>query len=283
MNNKESEIHITYKCPYNCVFCSVNKRKQTEPTTNEIKKNIKLSKKFTKLVFSGGEPLLRKDLIEIVGFAKKYQKNISIETNLSKLNQEEIDELITSGLSEIKISIHSNKSSLYKGITNSRSFRRVLQNLKLLKNYKGKIKVTTNTVITKYNYRHLNEIIKFIEDKIPFISEIRISYPRFYPINNRKEYSKKYLVPLESIKKFIKDIKGKKVVFENIPLCILNDNRAKKINWNIKLIKHAKIIKGLEGRVYPPKCDKCKKKRECQGLHKYYTLYFRDDFVKPFT
>ena len=94
----------------------------------------------------------------------------------------------------------------------------------------------------------INEIIKFIEDKIPFISEIRISYPRFYPINNRKEYSKKYLVPLESIKKFIKDIKGKKVVFENIPLCILNDNRAKKINWNIKLIKHAKVIKGLEGR-----------------------------------
>ena len=279
---KEAEIHLTTKCPHNCLFCSVKKHPERDPSLGEIKKNIRLSSNFDKLIFSGGEPLLRKDIIKIIRFAKKYQNNISMETNFILANKYLIKQIIKVGLNELKISFHSSDKSSYEKITQSKDFEKLIKNLKLLKKYDKQIKVTINIVITKYNYKNLNKTIRYLENNFPFVSEIRISYPRFYPIKNYKDYSKKYLIPLEKLKKILNTITSKKVIFENIPLCILNNKKAEKINWNIKLIKNEKIIQGLEGRYYPIRCSKCKKKSECQGLHKYYSLYFNESFVKPF-
>ncbi len=279
---KEVEIHLTTQCPHNCLFCSVKKHPEVDLSFKEIKRDIKLSSDFDKLILSGGEPLLRKDIIKIIRFAKKYQNNLSMETNLVLSNKDLIEEMIKSGLNELKVSFHSEEESSYERITKSKDIKKLIKNLGLLRKYHKEIKVTTNTVVTKYNYKNLDRIVKYIEDNFPFISEIRISYPRFYPLKGYKDYSKRYLIPLKKLKSALNRISSEKVIFENIPLCILNDEKAKKINWNTKLIKNGKIIQGLEGRYYPSKCDKCKIINECQGLHKFYFLYFNENFVKPF-
>ncbi len=283
MINKEAEIHVTTECPHNCVFCSVKKHPHPNPTINEIKKDIKLSKPFRKLILSGGEVLLRKDISEIIKFAKANQKYTLIETNLIFLNEKLLRKIIKVGLNELKISFHSHDKNSYEKITQSKNFEKLLKNMELLRKYRSKVKISTNTVITRYNYRSLYKTINFFEEKYPFIEEIRISYPRFYPIKGHKNYSKKHLVSLRKIKKAINKIgNNKKILFENIPLCIINDKRAENVNWDVWLIKQGKILTGLEGRYFPKKCSECKKREKCQGLHRYYSLYFNENFVKPF-
>ncbi len=283
MTNKEVEIHVTDKCPHDCVFCSVKKHPFPNPSLNEIKKDIIISSKFKKLILSGGEPFLRKDLLKIIEFAKAKNRYIIIETNLTSLNETLLKKIIKAGVNELKISFHSHEKKTYERITKSKGFNSLLKNLELLKQYKNKIKASTNTVITKYNYENLNDTLSFLSKNYPFLKDMRISYPRFYPIKNYGEYSKKHLVPLNILKKKVKKIiNEKKIIIENLPLCIINDKKAKKINWDIWLAKKGELLRGLEGRYFPEKCNKCKKKEECQGLHKYYSLYFDDNFVKPF-
>jgi len=283
MKNREAEIHVTNECPHDCVFCSVKKHPGSHLTLKEIKNNIKLSKPFKKLIISGGEPLIRKDILKIIKFAYANNNYILMETNLVLLDENLLKKIIKAGLNELKISFHSYDKKFYEKITKSKNFEKLLTNMELLKKYKDKIKISTNTVITKYNYKDLDKIVNFFEEKYPFIKEIRISYPRFYPIKGFKNYSKPYLVSLKKIKNSINKISNNEnIILENMPLCIINDKRAEKINWNIWLIKRGKILKGLEGRYFPKKCLGCKKKKRCQGIHKYYSLSFNENFVKPF-
>jgi len=65
---------VTRKCNYRCVGCNVWKEQdQRELTTEEIKKGLHILKKLgiVELVFSGGDPLLRGDIGEIIECASK--------------------------------------------------------------------------------------------------------------------------------------------------------------------------------------------------------------------
>lgn len=286
MKNKEAEIHFTRYCSYNCVFCSVKKHSNPNLSTNNIKKDIKLSKDFSRLIISGGEPSIRKDIINLISYAKKFNNNLSMETNASCLSEKLISKMIKAGLKEFKISFHSYNKDAYNKITKTKGYYdKVIKNLNILKKYSSNVKISTNTVITKYNQKELYKTINFLMNKFPFIFKIRVSYPRFYPIKEYEEYSKKHLVSLEKIKnelKSIDKINDTRIIFENIPLCIVSSKKAQNINWNIYLIKKGKITRGLEGRYFEKKCGLCKKRKKCQGLHKYYPLYFKIDFLKPF-
>ena len=65
---------ITRKCNYRCVGCNVWKEQdQIELPANEIKKGLDILKKLgvVELVLSGGDPLLRDDIGEIIDYASK--------------------------------------------------------------------------------------------------------------------------------------------------------------------------------------------------------------------
>ncbi len=65
---------VTRKCNYQCRGCNVWKEQdQRELTANEIKKGLDILKKLgiVELVLSGGDPLLRDDIGEIIDYASK--------------------------------------------------------------------------------------------------------------------------------------------------------------------------------------------------------------------
>lgn len=282
---KKVEIHITEKCQNNCVFCSVNKHYNPELSLEEIYKNIERTKNkgFYKITITGGEPTLRKEIFKIVNRAKKYYKNILIETNGTNFTKTFVSKLIKSGVNEFKISFHSHNPVIFENISNNKdAFYIAINALYVLKKFKN-IKVETNTVITKYNYKTLSETVSWLNSTFSYLNIIRVSYPRFY--NYKKDYCKKEIVSLPKVRKYLNEIKkqnNKKVFLENVPLCICNIPHPKFFTWDLYLSQNGKISNGMEYRKYLNKCESCKLRKKCQGLHKYYDLYFSESFINPY-
>lgn len=111
---KRCEMIITEYCNFKCPYCRgldnyiYGNRKIKELTLDEIKHNIDLwceNEPLENIRFSGGEPTLHKNIVEIISYAKaKGIKRIAISTNGS--NKTELYyKLINAGVNDISISL----------------------------------------------------------------------------------------------------------------------------------------------------------------------------------
>jgi MoaA/NifB/PqqE/SkfB family radical SAM enzyme len=99
-------IAVNRKCPFNCWYCSAGNSPDNELGLNDIDRIIEIFKNWgvSTIVFTGGEPLLRNDIDELI---LKYSKDLSfvILTSGYGLNQERARRLKRNGLFAISISL----------------------------------------------------------------------------------------------------------------------------------------------------------------------------------
>ena len=103
-------LHITKQCNLNCTYCyfDAGQPMDTELTTHELLSVLSdsVALKPEKIVFTGGEPLFRKDLIRLARSLKKtrsYSK-VCLSTNGTLITQQNAEDLV-SNFDEIRISI----------------------------------------------------------------------------------------------------------------------------------------------------------------------------------
>ncbi|MEM2856531.1 MAG: radical SAM protein [Candidatus Nitrosocaldaceae archaeon] len=151
-------IGITHFCNYYCPMCpygDANKEQQVkyarehDLSTQEWKRIIdKIAEECIAIIIEGGEPLTRKDMIELLLYANAKIPVIMI-TNGSLLHTIDLDRL--RGLYSICCSIDSVKKDAYCKIrgVNEELYYRVMDNVRLLSRHK--INRYINSVITKWN------------------------------------------------------------------------------------------------------------------------------------
>lgn len=156
-------ISITHKCNYKCIFCHREGETPSEDflTVDDIalvaEASRKLGIRFYKL--TGGEPLIREDIVDTVRILKDITKEeVSITTNGYFL-KDLAGELVNAGLNRVNVSLHSLKDNVYAKITSVNALDRVLEGLKILRDYG--IPVKLNVVVVKYNLEELFNIIDF--------------------------------------------------------------------------------------------------------------------------
>jgi MoaA/NifB/PqqE/SkfB family radical SAM enzyme len=101
-------INPTDNCNLRCVMCGQWREvKKDELTTEEWKDAIRQIRDegIDTLGLNGGEPLLRKDLAEIAGFASSLGMKPMLITNGSLLDGARLDELIGAGVRHVSLSI----------------------------------------------------------------------------------------------------------------------------------------------------------------------------------
>ena len=103
---------VTYKCQCNCVHCSAGKHAKIgvpELTTKEAKRVIdeSLNLGISILAFTGGEPLLREDIFELIQYVDKRKAVPILFTNGQFLTEENADKLANAGLYSLFVSIDS--------------------------------------------------------------------------------------------------------------------------------------------------------------------------------
>lgn len=131
---------LTYACPLQCPYCSNPldyANLSNELSTNDWKRVLKQSRDMgaVQLGFSGGEPLVRKDLVELVEYSHELGYYINLITSGYNMDEAKIIELKEAGLDHIQVSIQASSQELNDFIAGTKSFEHKKSVAKLIKKH----------------------------------------------------------------------------------------------------------------------------------------------------
>lgn len=162
-------ISVTWRCNYRCIFCHAegtighDKHEVFDSRDYEfIAKTLsRFGVRYYKL--TGGEPLLRDDIHEIVRLIRKYASEVSLVTNGSLLASK-AESLARSGLDRLNVSLHSLKEDVYEQITGgSRFLSRVLEGID--EALRHGLKVKLNFLLLRSNIAEFPQIVDFASSR----------------------------------------------------------------------------------------------------------------------
>jgi MoaA/NifB/PqqE/SkfB family radical SAM enzyme len=118
------------------------------------------------LTFTGGEPLLRKDIYELIACAKQYRLSTSLYSNGLLINARRARDLIDFGLDLIYISIDGSTPALNDGLRGISGYfdlaMKGIESLKSLRN-NGNPRIFVAVTITKQNMHDLENIARLVK------------------------------------------------------------------------------------------------------------------------
>ncbi|KNY28060.1 putative heme d1 biosynthesis radical SAM protein NirJ1 [Pseudobacteroides cellulosolvens] len=172
--------NCTRTCNLKCMHCysqSENKKYDGELTTDEAKKLIDdLSDfKVPVILISGGEPLVREDLLEIIRYTNTRSIRCTISTNGTLIDREHAKKFKQLGVGYIGISLDGigRSHDAFRGV--SGSFDNALKGIRNC--IEAEQKVGLRFTISKYNYKYLDDIFYLIkEEKIPRVCFYHLVY-----------------------------------------------------------------------------------------------------------
>jgi radical SAM protein with 4Fe4S-binding SPASM domain len=159
-------FEATQACNHDCLHCyNVWKsgrpypRGQFDtPDTLKLIDRIIRQTRCKVLSFTGGEPLLRPDILQLVERAARRDVSVNLLTNGSLLTPELIRSLLDAGVTLFEIPLLSAEREMHNALTRSESFDRVTESIADTKLAGGR--VVTVFVITRRNHDHLRDMLR---------------------------------------------------------------------------------------------------------------------------
>jgi pyrroloquinoline quinone biosynthesis protein E len=153
---------VTYSCPLQCPYCSnpLNLGDYSgELTTREWQRVLAEAKGLgvLQLHLSGGEPLRRRDLAEIVRTASRLGLYTNLITSGSGLSARRAEMLRAAGLDHVQISIQADEQALADRIAGTPAFERKKTAARLVKKLGWPL--TVNVVLHRYNIDRVDGIL----------------------------------------------------------------------------------------------------------------------------
>jgi len=148
------QLDLTYRCNERCIHCYLDHEDHGEMTTSEIRNLLEQLAEAGVffLTLSGGEILLRKDLFEILEYARALTFCIKLKTNAILIREKEAERLRSLGVHSIQISIYSHRPEVHDSITKIRgSLERSLKAIRFLRSYG--LNVTIANVLMLQNFQ----------------------------------------------------------------------------------------------------------------------------------
>jgi cyclic pyranopterin phosphate synthase len=161
-------ISLTNRCNVSCFYCHHDGilPKNYEMTVDEIYKILKIAKKIgiDKIRYSGGEPLIREDIVEIIEKTSSLNfKDISLTTNGTLLEKYAKD-LADGGLDRVNVSFDTLNRETYECIT-KKDYLKKAKNGIISAVEAGLYPVKINMVVMKgINDGEIFEMFEFCKD-----------------------------------------------------------------------------------------------------------------------
>lgn len=184
-------ISVIDRCNLRCVYCMPEEGIESIPhdeilTYDEILRICEIVSELgiRKIKITGGEPLVRKDIVNLIRDIKNIDKieQVTLTTN-GILLHEMLDDLYDAGIDAINISLDTLNKDNFKKITRRDGLEKVLMSID--KAYDLGIRVKINCLaIRDFNLREIVEIASFAKDR-----EIDVRFIELMPIGFGKKYN----------------------------------------------------------------------------------------------
>lgn len=172
---------VTHRCPLHCVYCS--NPLQMAGTTSELStgewKNIFTQAGKLGMLhahFTGGEPLARTDLTELIDAARAAGLYTNLITSGIGLNEQRLQALVKAGLDHIQVSFQDSHEEAANWIAGAKAHAHKIELARAIRGHK--VAFTVNLVVHRQNLDHLEEMIAFIEKMNP--ERVEIAHTQYY-------------------------------------------------------------------------------------------------------
>jgi PqqA peptide cyclase len=187
---------VTHRCPLHCVYCSnplelasTKAELSTAEWTSVFQQSAKLG--MLHAHFTGGEPLARTDLTELIAAASGAGLYTNLITSGLGLNESRLETLVSAGLDHIQISFQDSREEAANWIAGAKAHAHKIELAQAIRKYKidgnkddkkkigGKeLAFTVNLVVHRQNLDHLEDMIAFIEQLNP--ERVEIAHTQYY-------------------------------------------------------------------------------------------------------
>ena len=159
--------NVTAKCNLKCAHCYINageKKDIDELSTDGAKLIIHQIAEVSKplLILSGGEPLLREDIFELIRYGTERGLKMAMGSNGMLIDDAVARKLKDAGITTVSISLDSSVPALhdqFRGVTGS--WQQAVEAIKALK--RSGVIVQVNTTVTQQNYSQIEDIFALAE------------------------------------------------------------------------------------------------------------------------
>jgi PqqA peptide cyclase len=158
---------LTYACPLHCAYCSnplALDDYRDELSTQEWQRVFTEAAALgvLQLHLSGGEPLQRRDIVELVQHAYGLGLYTNLITSGLGLSRRRAEQLRDAGLDHVQVSIQAEEQTLSDRIAGTRSYERKREVMRLVKELGWPL--TLNAVLHRQNIEHIGGILEMAAD-----------------------------------------------------------------------------------------------------------------------
>jgi len=270
-------ISVTDRCNLRCIYCMpetgiISKKFEEILTYEEILKIVQVgvSLGINKIRITGGEPLVRKNIVYLIGALSKIKgiDDFSLTTN-GVLLTEYAKDLKKIGLKRINISLDTLNREKYKFITRTDNLNKVLEGIN--KSLKLGLKPVKINVVVMKDINN-DEIIEFA--KLTLKEPLHIRFIEFMPIGPMIQDWRDKFISNNKVKDYCQNLGKLEEIYPGhiielnknknwnsyVINCTQTDNRCNNANTSISSSYRFKNAKGTISFISPvskPFCSKC--------------------------
>jgi len=195
-------ISVTDRCNLRCVYCMPEEGMEFEPeerllTFEEITEVVRVLAGLgvRKLRLTGGEPLVRKNLEQLIGMLSQIPgiEDIALTTN-GIYFASRAEKLRAAGLTRVNISLDSLKADRFSLITRGGDIRRVLDSIEAAHRV-GLSPIKLNVVLMKgINDDEIADFLQMTIDR-----PVQVRFIEYMPIGHQDELWKNLYLPLSTV------------------------------------------------------------------------------------
>jgi pyrroloquinoline quinone biosynthesis protein E len=172
---------LTHRCPLHCVYCSnpseLTARSEELPTETWSRVfGEAAGAGVMQLDLTGGEPLARPDLTQLIQSARTAGLYVNLITSGLPLDEKRLDELVAAGLDHFQLSFQGAREATADEISGTKSHPQKLRVLDWLKS--RRVAVTLNFVLHRNNLDQLAEMLAIAESSSA--SRIEFAHVQYY-------------------------------------------------------------------------------------------------------
>src|SRR3984893_15955439 len=157
---------LTHRCPLHCVYCSnpLELNVRTNELSTEAWRTVFVQAAELGVLqadFTGGEPLARPDIVELVTAARAASLYVNLITSGLTLDEARLEKLVDAGLDHFQLSFQGARPEIASEISGTTTHAQKLRVLEWLRGHR--IAVTLNFVIHRRNIDQLQEMLAIAE------------------------------------------------------------------------------------------------------------------------